>query len=662
MKIFLLLFLFSSIIIYAQYTENDRQIAATTFTRNFDKVTGKEYLTSHNDAKVIAGLLSISHSEDTAFVPAIISLPPDKFAREICFTLGQLGPCVKSTAYLKKLFNKKDSDPLINYYALVALGKTADSTSAEELVRDYVGADNKSKFNGISLSLYYFFSNGNISSEIARPVLERELNASSSRQFEAAFSLYRIGPSDGEKEILVSTLKKILTGAVISDVTEKPLHYLLACLRKLQYFPDDYNLLVRLKSLKNFQSQVEAVRASAYYNFKNREELDSYLDNLNDNNKNLSREAAVSLKNLRLNEDLKKYLNIKLGELIHSKTEIEKYTRGEMLISYLSLYTENFSDVDSNFFNDGFSSEYLYKVCGLYSDSGEALKYLVEHFTLEDVSGKLAVLESVLNFSQGKNEVKNILLSALNSDQPGLISISADGIDSSVIAVNKDSLIKIINLLVEKNLNNPDYIESLMSLGNLSGKISENYQKQVLEMLSGSNLYSIRKYVVNMKGETIRSISKNIDNFNDYWNEAFTFRQAEIVTEKGSFTISFFPGYAPLSVGNFCYLAGEGFFNELTFHRVVPGFVIQGGDPEGTGWGGPGYEIISEFSPLEYNEGVVGMASAGKDTEGSQWFITTGDYPHLNNKYTVFAEVLRGQDIVDEITQDDKILNINLIH
>ena len=407
---------------------------------------------------------------------------------------------------------------------------------------------------------------------------------------------------------------------------------------------------------------MEAVRASAYYNFKNREELDSYLDNLNDNNKNLSREAAVSLKNLRLNEDLKKYLNIKLGELIHSKTEIEKYTRGEMLISYLSLYTENFSDVDSNFFNDGFSSEYLYKVCGLYSDSGEALKYLVEHFTLEDVSGKLAVLESVLNFSQGKNEVKNILLSALNSDQPGLISISADGIDSSVIAVNKDSLIKIINLLVEKNLNNPDYIESLMSLGNLSGKISENYQKQVLEMLSGSNLYSIRKYVVNMKGETIRSISKNIDNFNDYWNEAFTFRQAEIVTEKGSFTISFFPGYAPLSVGNFCYLAGEGFFNELTFHRVVPGFVIQGGDPEGTGWGGPGYEIISEFSPLEYNEGVVGMASAGKDTEGSQWFITTGDYPHLNNKYTVFAEVLRGQDIVDEITQDDKILNINLIH
>ena len=662
MKIFLLLFLFSPVIIYAQYTENDRQLAATTYTRNFDKVTEKEYLTSHNDAKVIAGLLSVSHSEDTAFVPAIISLPAEKFAREICFTLGQLGPCTKSTAYLKKLFNKKDSDPLINYYALVALGKTADSTSAEELVRDYTGADNKSKFNGISFSLYYFFSNGNISSETAQSVLERELNASSSRQFEAAFSLYRIGPSAGEKEILVSTLKKIMNGTVISEVTEKPLPYLLACLRKLQYFPDDYNLLLRLKSLKNFQSLVEAVRVSAYYNFKNREELDSYLGYLNDNNKNVSREAAVSLKNLGLNEDLKKYLNIKLSELIHSKTEIETYTHGEMLISYLSLYPGNFDDVYSKFFNDDISPEYLYKVCSLYPFSQEALNYLTEKFTQENLSGKLAILESVLNFSQRKNEVKNILFSALNSDQPGLISISADGIDSSFIAVNKDSLLKIINHQVEKNLNNPDYIESLMSLGNLSGKISENYQKQVLEMLSGSNLYSIRKYVANVKGETIRAISKNIDNFNDCWNEAFTYRQAEIVTGKGSFTISFIPGYAPVSVGNFCYLAGKSFFNGLTFHRVVPGFVIQGGDPEGTGWEGPGYEIISEFSPFEFNEGVVGMASSGKDTEGSQWFITTGDYPHLNDKYTVFAEVLKGQNIVDEITQDDKILNVNLIH
>jgi cyclophilin family peptidyl-prolyl cis-trans isomerase len=94
---------------------------------------------------------------------------------------------------------------------------------------------------------------------------------------------------------------------------------------------------------------------------------------------------------------------------------------------------------------------------------------------------------------------------------------------------------------------------------------------------------------------------------------------------------------------------------------VVPGFVIQGGDPTGTGWGGPGYEITSEFSPLEYNRGIVGMASAGKDTEGSQWFVTTGNYPHLNGRYTIFAEVLKGMDVVEKIKQDDKILSVNLL-
>jgi cyclophilin family peptidyl-prolyl cis-trans isomerase len=88
--------------------------------------------------------------------------------------------------------------------------------------------------------------------------------------------------------------------------------------------------------------------------------------------------------------------------------------------------------------------------------------------------------------------------------------------------------------------------------------------------------------------------------------------------------------------------------------------VIQGGDPTGTGYSGPGYEIVSEFSPKEYKTGTVGMASSGKDTEGSQWFITTGNYPHLDGSYSIFGEVTEGQDIADSIDQDDVIINIEL--
>ncbi|MDP3829804.1 MAG: peptidylprolyl isomerase, partial [Ignavibacteriaceae bacterium] len=116
----------------------------------------------------------------------------------------------------------------------------------------------------------------------------------------------------------------------------------------------------------------------------------------------------------------------------------------------------------------------------------------------------------------------------------------------------------------------------------------------------------------------------------------------------------------PISTGSFIYLAVLNTFTNNLWHRVVPGFVIQGGDPSKTGWGGPGYDIISEFSPLNYNEGIVGMASAGKDTEGSQFFIMQAEHPHLNGRYTIFAEVVEGITIVSNLEQNDLILSIVL--
>ena len=125
--------------------------------------------------------------------------------------------------------------------------------------------------------------------------------------------------------------------------------------------------------------------------------------------------------------------------------------------------------------------------------------------------------------------------------------------------------------------------------------------------------------------------------------------------------IEFLPEYAPISVGNFCKLAEEDFYNGIEFHRIVSGFVIQAGDPSGTGWGGPGYDIISEFSPLPYKIGMVGMASAGKDTEGSQFFVMQGNYPHLNGKYSLFAKVINGIEVIYKLEQGDKINSIQLL-
>lgn len=133
-------------------------------------------------------------------------------------------------------------------------------------------------------------------------------------------------------------------------------------------------------------------------------------------------------------------------------------------------------------------------------------------------------------------------------------------------------------------------------------------------------------------------------------------QQIRIKTTKGDITIQLMVNDAPGSVSNFVQLIKENFYKKSVVHRVVPNFVIQDGCPRGDGVGGPAFTIGSELGPLYYEEGSVGMASAGKDTEGSQWFITHSPTPHLDGRYTIFAKVIEGMDVVHKIEVGDKIL------
>jgi cyclophilin family peptidyl-prolyl cis-trans isomerase len=126
----------------------------------------------------------------------------------------------------------------------------------------------------------------------------------------------------------------------------------------------------------------------------------------------------------------------------------------------------------------------------------------------------------------------------------------------------------------------------------------------------------------------------------------------------GEFTIQLFPDKAPKTVNSFVFLAQQGYFNGLTFHRVLEGFMAQGGDPTGTGSGGPGYEFENEDNDLSFDKaGVVAMANAGRDTNGSQFFITFGPTPHLDGGYTIFGQVIEGMDVVNAITLRDPDVN-----
>ncbi len=202
-------------------------------------------------------------------------------------------------------------------------------------------------------------------------------------------------------------------------------------------------------------------------------------------------------------------------------------------------------------------------------------------------------------------------------------------------------------------------------------------RRKAFELLEDNNLQSLTAVKTALENFTARHKNQvapynaktetklgQILNYNADYIRAVSRHSAKaiITTEKGSFTIEFFPEAAPLTVDNFIKLARANYFNNLTIHRVVPNFVVQDGDPRGDGNGGPGWEIRDEINEIPYERGTVGMALSGKNTGGSQWFVTHSPQPHLDGGYTVFGKVNEtGMKIVDNLARGDKIMSVKII-
>ncbi|MDB4624440.1 peptidylprolyl isomerase [Rubripirellula sp.] len=140
-------------------------------------------------------------------------------------------------------------------------------------------------------------------------------------------------------------------------------------------------------------------------------------------------------------------------------------------------------------------------------------------------------------------------------------------------------------------------------------------------------------------------------------------KQAIFETSKGTIRLELFEEQTPKTVGNFETLCGKEYYDGLTFHRVIPDFMVQGGCPDGTGSGGPGYKFEDEFDPALRHDapGVFSMANAGPNTNGSQFFITHVPCPHLDDRHSVFGKVIEGQDVVDSIEQGDIMSTVRVV-
>jgi len=217
-------------------------------------------------------------------------------------------------------------------------------------------------------------------------------------------------------------------------------------------------------------------------------------------------------------------------------------------------------------------------------------------------------------------------------------------------------------------LRDRDLNDAALAILDALGKQKNNEANEAIKSALNSNDHLIRrKAVALLKANDVGDFSDRIGLVKTR-NTDIDYRRAmarigkrptaTIVTSKGSFTIEFLPADAPLNVDNFIQLAKRGYFNGQTIPRVVPNFVVQAGDPRGDQNGGPGYQIRCEINEVPYERAAVGMALSGKDTGGSQWFVTHSPQPHLDGGYTVFGHVIRGMDVVDNIARGDVIRRV----
>jgi cyclophilin family peptidyl-prolyl cis-trans isomerase/HEAT repeat protein len=291
-------------------------------------------------------------------------------------------------------------------------------------------------------------------------------------------------------------------------------------------------------------------------------------------------------------------------------------------------------------------------------DAPEALEPLLA--TLDDEPlVRLTALEAMA--SREHPEARALLLAALGGDIPAEAVVAVDAL--SAAAADDEA---IVASFLEAYDRWPGFEGAEVRLFILRAVIEADAAPQ--GWLDAA-LLDDDEFVRRAAASAIRSTGRNVvaraeplPELSDPLHGVGQVTTARITTNRGAVEVELYPDVAPATVASFASLAEAGFHDGLTFHRVVPGFVVQTGDPDGTGWGGPGYRVRSEFSDIPYEPGTLGMARGLEtDTEGSQWFITHDRQPHLTGSYTVFGRVVQGMEVVHAIRQGDTVESVEIV-
>ncbi|MEO8664536.1 MAG: peptidylprolyl isomerase [Ignavibacteria bacterium] len=263
-----------------------------------------------------------------------------------------------------------------------------------------------------------------------------------------------------------------------------------------------------------------------------------------------------------------------------------------------------------------------------------------------------------------RNTFRLIFTEFAGSKDPAIVDISLSSLKDSLYLKYRSETSMVMGFDYNE-LKYPEDADVILMFIDTFGELNDSNAVSLLEENLRSENFEIAKAsadaIEKIMGKKSEFAAKPRTDFDwDYLEGISGKKNITIKTNKGDINIELLPDVAPFTVMNFLKLSEKNYYDNTVFHRVVSNFVIQGGDPTGTGYGSPGYSIRSEFSPLSYERGMVGMASSGKDTEGSQFFITHSATPHLDGKYTIFGRVIDGMDVVDKIMIGDYIESVKI--
>lgn len=643
--------------------------------------------------------MALANLQDTSTVQAVLPLlkDPEAIVREsAAFALGQIGSNAAQDSLLTQL--KIETNPDVLVRILEALGKVGGGRALYE-VAEYKPstADSSSLRAEAAISIARFALRGLKNERSIWRCFDLAGDPDSKVRWSALYALWRVAPHglidveiakrEGELSKLVSDPDPDVRANLLTLLGRSQSSYALEILRKA---------LGQERLRPEWRVQVQLVRALAAHVPDNPELLRDLVQFLNSSSDHVKMAALIALSGLpkeivQTSPDTA-LLKPLLLRLASSSAEPAEMTRGEASVALAKLFPDDFVRSASQL-EQGMTQRQRTKILeGLsFIPTGRSLAIIMN--ALEDSSARVAMAgwdfirrfltPSTLarmrsgdpSWEDARRALYRKSVSALQRGDMGITHLVSNALgDTTYFALFKDSgqsdTLILALLAAYGRLASPDDVEAMQSAVAAMGELGDARFVPVLEKALQDPDKTVATFAAAaLKKITQQDYSARIPRatkalHTDYdWELFESLRPAHTATlrtSKGVIKVELRKNGAPFTVLSFVRLARRGFYSGLTFHRVVPNFVIQGGDPRGDGWGGPGYAIRSEFSLARFDRGAVGIASAGKDTEGCQFFITHSPVPHLDGRYTVFAVVVEGQDVVDRIQVGDTITEITV--